>query len=286
MKRMLRNIAVISIAFCLALWPQVSLGGSPDKADRKIYHNEKWDILLLYPADWNYIEDFGVLDFSRFKGTGKKTVGPFELGEGRAIFECEYDGSDSFTAYLLDDGGAQVECLASLGGRGTASKTVHIEERGEYTIKIECPGGTWEIFVDKKNVKQGNVPVVMHPPADEEPDAFVMVYYLGESIVKDMDELAEYFEDEYLASYETSEILSTDKGVTKEGFETLDYGYTFSDRGEDFVSNTRLVITDSDACWMILFDRPPGCPESVKNEGLRLADSIIFAAAEYLAAED
>jgi hypothetical protein len=110
-----------------------------------------------------------------------------------------------------------------------------------------------------------------------------MVYFLGESVVENLDELAEEFEGEYLISYDKFEILSVDEGETKEGYATLDYHYTFIDHGMDYISDSRLLITEDDVSWMILFDRPPDCPEAVKKDAMKVIKSVIFSAAEYLA---
>ncbi len=278
---MRRNIAVIIITLVILTGMQLCVSANPDTGDKKIYHNEKWDILLLYPGDWDYIEEFG-----------------------------------------------------------------------------------------------NNVPVIMRPPPDEEPEGFVMVYNLGEGVYEDMEAMAREFEDEYLGSYKSFEIISKEKVTSKEGYPTLDYHYTFVDinkirgRGDEtlgpfdiargkvdfgisylgegafravltdkdgkqiaelakfdkkdmvfttvdiqasgdcyikvnstddnweisidrqdddsehtFVSNTRLILTDDGISWMIFFDRPPDSPESIKKKAVKIMESIIFSAAEYLSEE-
>lgn len=278
---MRRNIAVIVITLAILSGMQLYVSANPDTGDKKIYHNEKWDILLLYPGDWNYIEEFG-----------------------------------------------------------------------------------------------NNVPVIMRPPPDEEPEGSVFVYYIGESLYTGIDEMTKEFEEELLGSYKSYEILNKEEGNTREDYPYLDYYYTFveippitgkgnekigpyslnkgkvdfrisyygtgnfsavlmdkndntvvqlakfskenhaskvvdittpgnfyikvnstddlweitidpddDDSAQTRVSNTRLILTDDGISWMIFFDRPPNSPESIEKEAVKIIESMIFSAAEYLSEE-
>jgi len=188
---MRRNIAVIIITLAILSGMQLVATANPDTGDKKIYHNEKWDILLLYPGDWNYIEEFGE-----------------------------------------------------------------------------------------------NIPVIMHPPVEEEADGFIMLFYAGENVAEDIEELAKFFTEDLLETYDAYEILSTEDTETREGFIAKDLHYTFSDHNQDFLSNTRLIITDEDISWAVLFDRPPGCLDNISDEGFEIVDSIVFSGAEYLVKEE
>ncbi len=187
MKQM-RTYILITIIVAVFFLSGLQASAATGTSDKKIYHSEDWDILLLYPDTWDYISDFG-----------------------------------------------------------------------------------------------DNVPVILHPPPDMEPDGFVMLYFLGEGVVDNLEEMAKDFEGEYLKSYDKYEILSVEDAKTKEGYAALDYNYTFVENGMDTVSNTRLLITEENISWMILFDRPPDCPEAVEKEAMKIVDSIVFSAAEYLA---
>jgi hypothetical protein len=48
---------IIAILFFIFLM-QAAASAAEKAPERKVYHNEKWDILLLYPPDWTYVENF------------------------------------------------------------------------------------------------------------------------------------------------------------------------------------------------------------------------------------
>ena len=184
---MLRNIVIIIFTLAILSGMQLCVSANPDTGDKKIYHNEKWDILLLYPGDWDYIEEFG-----------------------------------------------------------------------------------------------DNIPVIMHPPVEEEADGFIMLFYAGENVAEDMEELVKFFTEDLLETYDAYEIISAEDTETREGFLARDLNYTFTDHDQEFLSNTRLIITDEEISWAVLFDRPVECLENINEEGFDIVDSIVFSGAEYL----
>lgn len=280
------SITVILITAIILSGMQLSVAANPDTGGMKIYHNEDWDLLLLYPEDWDYIEGFGEPYPGPFEGEGSETIGPFDLDQGMVLFKIEYKGSGTFSASLTDREGKEIDLLLKLDGKGSGSKTLNIKETGKYLLNVNATTGSWRIFVNQEKPMRTKVPVILHPPEDESPDAFIMVYFLGESVFEDIDAMSKDFEDDYLASYETFEVFSEGETETKEGHPAIDYGYSFTDHEEDFISNSRLIITDEGVSWMILFDRPPGSPDYVVKEGIRIINSIVFSATDYLSQEE
>jgi hypothetical protein len=166
----------------------ITAAGTDSGDDKKVYNNEKWDIMLLYPKGWSYVE------------------APSE-----------------------------------------------------------------------------NVPVVMYPPKEKEPDGFIEVYFLGEKVFDSMQDFAKEYEEKYLGSFKTHKILAKVEGKTKEDYPTLDYRSTFTDSKDvKFVSDCRLTIAKEGWCWMIYHDRPEGGDETIEKEAIEIIGSIIFSPADYL----
>ena len=187
-----KAVQILQVIALIAIITSTSYAAADKGDEKKVYHNEKWDLMLLYPDGWTYTEEY-----------------------------------------------------------------------------------------------RDNVPVVMYPPEDKGPDGFVMAYFLGEKVFKDIDEFKKHFEEKYLASYEKHEIIVTLLSETKEGYKAIDYRYTYvDDEKKTFVCDCRLTITATQACWMMSYDRPKGGSEAVEKEAQEIMQSIIFAATDYLTKEE
>ena len=189
MPAMGKNIRTLLWALILLAMLSSIAAAQPAAADeKKVYNSEKWDIMLLYPKDWSYVEQY-----------------------------------------------------------------------------------------------RENVPVVMYPPKEDEPDGFIMVYFLGEKIFDDLDDFAKHFEEKYLGSYKTHKIIEKVEAKTQEEYPALDYHYTFDDSdGAKSVSDCRLTIAKDGKCWMISHDRPEGGSEKIAKEAIEIIESVIFSPADYV----
>ena len=56
---MIRHLGQIFLAITILIVALSTSSADPDPGDdKKVYHNEKWDIMLLYPDDWTYVEEY------------------------------------------------------------------------------------------------------------------------------------------------------------------------------------------------------------------------------------
>lgn len=68
-----------------------------------------------------------------------------DLIEGPAAFEIEHEGDSTFTVWLLNNDGSQVELLADVTGNYRGIKTITVPRTGSYILDVKT-AGRWSVY--------------------------------------------------------------------------------------------------------------------------------------------
>lgn len=68
-----------------------------------------------------------------------------DLIEGPAAFEIEHEGDSTFTVWLLNNDGSQVELLADVTGNFRGTKTITVPKTTSYILDVKT-SGRWSVY--------------------------------------------------------------------------------------------------------------------------------------------
>lgn len=68
-----------------------------------------------------------------------------DLIEGPAAFEIEHEGDSTFTVWLLNNDGSQVELLADVTGNFRGTKTITVPKTSSYILDVKT-SGRWSVY--------------------------------------------------------------------------------------------------------------------------------------------